>query len=120
MRYKGYANDGFGGPVAYIDGATHTPLPPRNDLYDHSPDGFNWGYPGSGPGQLALALCAHCLGMQMPQDDADNLAMMVYQKVKWHTSCVFPKGKEWVMTAFTVNTLIHKFLKAGTGIGGQQ
>lgn len=34
------------------------PLPPRNDLVDHSPDGFSWGYAGSGPSQLALALLA--------------------------------------------------------------
>lgn len=25
-------------------------------LYNHSPDGYNWGYCGSGPAQLALAL----------------------------------------------------------------
>jgi hypothetical protein len=24
--------------------------------YNHSPDGFNWGYMGSGPAQLALAV----------------------------------------------------------------
>lgn len=24
---------------------------------NHSPDGFNWGYAGSGPAQLALAIC---------------------------------------------------------------
>lgn len=24
--------------------------------HNHSPDGFNWGYPGSGPAQLALAV----------------------------------------------------------------
>lgn len=24
---------------------------------NHSPDGFNWGYGGSGPAQLALAIC---------------------------------------------------------------
>lgn len=28
-------------------------------LRNHSPDGFNWGYPGSGPSQLALALLLH-------------------------------------------------------------
>ena len=33
-------------------------LDPRNDLYDHSPDGFLWGYSGSGPAQLALAVLA--------------------------------------------------------------
>jgi len=26
-------------------------------VYNHSPDGFNWGYGGSGPAQLALAIC---------------------------------------------------------------
>ena len=28
-------------------------------LLNHSPDGFNWGYSGSGPAQLALALLLH-------------------------------------------------------------
>lgn len=31
-------------------------LNPRNDLCNHSPDGFEWGYGGSGPAQLALAI----------------------------------------------------------------
>ena len=36
-------------------------LCPRYDLVNHSPDGFNWGYNGSGPAQLALAIVAdHC------------------------------------------------------------
>jgi len=26
------------------------------EIWDHSPDGFNWGYAGSGPAQLALAI----------------------------------------------------------------
>lgn len=33
-------------------------LPLRLDLANHSPDGFAWGYSGSGPAQLALALLA--------------------------------------------------------------
>ena len=42
-------------PVVYIDNA------PLNweatlELCDHSPDGPNWGYAGSGPSQLALAV----------------------------------------------------------------
>ena len=31
-------------------------LPLRLDLADYSPTGFEWGYGGSGPAQLALAL----------------------------------------------------------------
>lgn len=39
----------------YINGLL---LDPAESLavFNHSPDGFNWGYPGSGPSQLALAL----------------------------------------------------------------
>lgn len=37
------------------------PLNPRFDLWKHSPNGFEWGYSGSGPAQLALALLAHVL-----------------------------------------------------------
>lgn len=51
------------------------PLPPRHDLRNHSPDGFQWGYPGSGPSQLALAMVAWASG-------DDELALRVYQRVK--------------------------------------
>jgi len=33
-------------------------LDPRTDLANHSPTGLEWGYGGSGPAQLALALLA--------------------------------------------------------------
>jgi hypothetical protein len=34
------------------------PLSPKSSqkVWNHSPDGFSWGYGGSGPSQLALAL----------------------------------------------------------------
>jgi len=51
-----------------VDGV---PLNPRLDLWNHSPSGFEWGYAGSGPAQLALALLADCLG-----DDQEA--------VEWH------------------------------------
>ena len=38
------------------------PLNPRLDLWNHSPSGFEWGYGGSGPAQLALALLADHTG----------------------------------------------------------
>lgn len=34
-------------------------LDPRLDLVNHSPTGFAWGYSGSGPAQLAIAILAH-------------------------------------------------------------
>lgn len=39
-------------------------LDPRLDLRSHSPSGLEWGYEGSGPSQLALALLADLLGSE--------------------------------------------------------
>lgn len=51
------------GPVAVltVEGGFR-PLRHRLDLANHSPDGLSWGYAGSGPAQLALALCADLIG----------------------------------------------------------
>ena len=53
----------------------HGSLNPRHDLRNHSPDGFEWGYGGSGPAQLALAILADHL-----RDD--ELAMDLYMEFK--------------------------------------
>ncbi len=37
-------------------------LPLRLDLWKHSPTGFEWGYGGAGPAQLALAILADVTG----------------------------------------------------------
>ncbi|WP_029630202.1 DUF6166 domain-containing protein [Zavarzinella formosa] len=54
------------------------PLDPRNDLRNHSPDGFEFGYSGSGPSQLSLAILADVL-----RDDklADRLHIDFKNKV---------------------------------------
>ena len=39
----------------------------------HSPDGFNWGYGGSGPADLALSILADfCDRKRMPEDIAEK------------------------------------------------
>jgi hypothetical protein len=48
------------------------PLP---HICRHSPDGFEWGYGGSGPADLARSILIDCLG----EDRADRL----YQDFKW-------------------------------------
>lgn len=58
------------------DGRPPRPLDPRLDLRNHSPTGLEWGYAGSGPAQLALALAADLLA-----DDA--AARRVYQRLKF-------------------------------------
>ena len=50
-----------GGRVSVVVDGISWPLDPRYDLQNHSPTGFAWGYAGSGPSQLALAILAdHC------------------------------------------------------------
>jgi hypothetical protein len=60
------------------------PLNPRLDLYNHSPTGFEWGYGGSGPAQLALALLADHLRNT-------TKALELYQPFKWLVVANFPE-----------------------------
>lgn len=46
------------GRTVRVDGVVLDPKPSQR-VWDHSPDGFNWGYAGSGPAQLALAVLLH-------------------------------------------------------------
>ena len=49
----------------WLDGKELKPAKSQK-VWNHSPDGFNWGYGGSGPAQLALAVLLEYI----PQDDA--------------------------------------------------
>ncbi len=49
---------------------------PSQNLYNHSPDGFQWGYGGSGPAQLAMALL-------MDATTDPDMALAFYQRFKW-------------------------------------
>ena len=54
--YREHAAAGGSHGVAVLvhePGRDPRPLDPRLDLRRHSPDGFEWGYAGSGPAQLA-------------------------------------------------------------------
>jgi hypothetical protein len=44
------------------------------ELRDHSPGGFEWGYGGSGPAQLAVAICSELW---------PDLWTRIYQDFKW-------------------------------------
>ena len=56
-------------------------LRPRQDIANHSPAGFEWGFCGSGPAQLALALVADCMGKKYA-------VPAVYQRIK---ECIVAK-----------------------------
>jgi hypothetical protein len=73
-------------------GQKSEPLPLRLDLVKHSPTGFGWGYGGSGPAQLALALLADALG-------DDDLAVRLHQAFKFRVVACWPEGERWWITA---------------------
>ena len=59
--YKGKkCRGGAGGQMIVVEekGREHW----LNHIERHSPDGFNWGYGGSGPADTALSILADCLG----------------------------------------------------------
>lgn len=65
-------------------------LDPRLDLMGHSPTGFEWGYGGSGPAQLALAILADATGN-------GDLARSLYQEYKREVVAALPYGG-WTIT----------------------
>ena len=70
--------------VIVCDGQKSEPLPLRRDLVNHSPTGFGWGYHGSGPAQLALALLADALGY-------DDRAVRLHQYFKFKVVGCWPE-----------------------------
>ena len=86
--------------VTVTDGKGTRMLPQRQDLYNHSPDGFEWGYHGSGPAQLALAVCAEVL-----QDD--RRALSVYQDVKAALIATIVDD-DWVITEEQVRAEVER------------
>ncbi len=56
MRISGfYDTTEPNGRTVYINKIMLSPKPSQK-VFNHSPDGFEWGYSGSGPAQLALAI----------------------------------------------------------------
>src|SRR5215813_15290368 len=95
QNHKTYCGirDSSGTGLVFIDrpGERLRKLPPRLDLYNHSPTGLEWGYGGSGPAQLALALLADALG-----DDRE--ALHLYQSFKWAVIARLDQKAPWTMT----------------------
>ncbi|HKW48275.1 MAG TPA: DUF6166 domain-containing protein [Gemmatimonadaceae bacterium] len=104
MWYEGQRNHDGTGPnrVDRVDASGRVALDPRLDVRNHSPTGFEWGYGGSGPAQLALALAIDALD---GKDDA--LAVTVYQKVKWLLVAGLD-GEAWSVTQDEILAVIDR------------
>jgi hypothetical protein len=74
-------------------------LNPRFDLWNHSPTGFEWGYGGTGPAQLALAILADHL--------CDNQETInLHQRFKWNIIAELPR-KRWTLTSPEIDEAIQ-------------
>ena len=57
--YRGYRLDGK--CIVTVDGK---PLNPMLEILNYSPSGFEWGFSGAGPSQLAFAILADLYGVK--------------------------------------------------------
>ena len=104
-RYEG-RREGYAAIVT-VDGHR---LDPRFDLWNHSPTGFEWGYGGSDPAQLALAILAdHCGN----SEEAFNL----HHRFKWAVVAELPH-REWILTSKNVEQAIQTIRNQETVAGG--
>lgn len=72
--YQGIRHED-GVPHVMVDEATLDPGPSQL-IVNHSPDGFEWGYGGSGPSQTALAILFNYTGDR-------RLSLRWHQDFKW-------------------------------------
>lgn len=89
--YHGLRKDGTPA-VFYERDGHHAALSavPSLRLRNHSPTGFEWGYAGSGPAQLSLAILLHFTGDK-------EIALGHYQRFKREVICVF-RRPAWKLT----------------------
>lgn len=94
VLYEGYRRSSYGGQEVTVrcepEGSVVPLHPSRSqELVNHSPSGFNWGYLGNGPAQLALALL-----LDVTRDE--ELSLRHYQDFKF--MIVANWGDDWVVT----------------------
>lgn len=78
-----------GSPTVRVDGTALSPGPSQK-LINHSPCGFAWGYAGSGPAQLALAILLHVL-------NDEEKAMRWYQDFKREFIATQPMNNDFTL-----------------------
>lgn len=103
--YRGSTRVANGQHLVFIDepfgtaGYATEMLDPRDSqkLINHSPDGFSWGYCGSGPAQLALAMLLDYYGQTSPN-------ITIYQRFKERAIATIPKDvATWRITGAEID-----------------
>lgn len=81
-------------------------LPDRSQKeYNHSPDGFNWGYAGSGPSQLALAI-------MLVYSPTKDFAVHWYQDFKREVISALSQNEDFVFDDEIVKEWISRKLSS--------
>ena len=89
-----------GNIVTVTSDGVSSALNPRLDLRNHSPTGLEWGYGGSGPAQLALAILADHLS-----DPA--LAQNLYQDFKFNVVARLTSD-QWLLSSNDVENALQE------------
>lgn len=84
------------------------PLNPHYDACKHSLDGFGWGYPGSGPAQLAFAMLVNAYYGIEP--DPIKFAMRWYQHFKTAVIEKLDKDKGFHMDEYIVRAVMSTLI----------
>lgn len=80
-------------------------LPLRIEVVNHSPSGFAWGYPGSGPSQLALSIMCEEFG------DAIEDHPVGYHRVKDLLICRLPEEQSWVFSSHDIYIVVNRIMQ---------
>lgn len=98
-----------GGMLVLRNGLPLSPEPSQK-LVNHSPNGFSWGYSGSGPAQLALALL-------LDVTHNPSLAMNHHQCFKSEITAGFDMKASWTLTSTAIK---HWVDNHGNPLGKKQ
>lgn len=84
IKYTGIRTDLFCSVVVHVaeEGKVGMDSYPLHHICRHSPDGFQWGYGGSGPADLALAILSDYFARQGVVKHLGE-ATKLYQDFKW-------------------------------------
>ena len=96
------------------DGGKNNLLRLRLDLSNHSPTGYEWGYDGSGPAQLALAILADVLKVKSGRtrgvvDRARQAALRMRGDFQHKVIAHLPRNEPWKIT----EQQVLDFIKTG-------
>lgn len=109
-HYRGYVEAGGRCQVSIVDATGgEKALPPRLDVAAHSASGFQWGYGGSGPAQLALAILCDLA--------TDVQAFRHHQAFKFYVIARLPQGEPWTLEAAQAEAWLDWLVKLDVHTG---